>query len=156
VKRRDFINWVGLGWLATSLPVALAACAPEPPSASSGGGSPLPSPANTTAKAASAASFTQVGTVAELDKAGSLTVKVGGQDAVVIRDPANGANLIAVNATCTHKGCQVKWASGEKVFGCPCHGANFDATGKAVKGPAEKPLKVYLAKVDGAKVMVQA
>jgi cytochrome b6-f complex iron-sulfur subunit len=159
VKRRDFMNWVGLGWLATSLPVALAACTPETPSASTGGssmsGSPLPSPpANTTANAAGA--FTPVGTVAELDKAGSLAVKVGGEDAVVVRDPANSAKLVAVNATCTHKGCKVKWETGEKVFGCPCHGADFDTTGKAVKGPAKTPLKVYAAKVEGANVMVQA
>ncbi|MFO0173750.1 MAG: cytochrome B6, partial [Aphanizomenon sp.] len=29
MKRRDFINWVGLGCLASSLPVAIAACSPE-------------------------------------------------------------------------------------------------------------------------------
>ncbi|MFM5891932.1 MAG: cytochrome B6, partial [Dolichospermum sp.] len=29
MKRRDFINWVGLGFLASSLPVAIAACSPE-------------------------------------------------------------------------------------------------------------------------------
>jgi cytochrome b6-f complex iron-sulfur subunit len=156
VKRRDFMNWVGLGWLATSLPVALAACTPETPSISSGASSSPSPPANTTANAASAGRFTQVGTVAELDKAGSLAVKVGGEDAVVIRDPANSANLIAINSTCTHKGCKVKWETGEKVFGCPCHGADFDTTGKVLKGPAKTALKVYSAKVDGANVMVQA
>jgi cytochrome b6-f complex iron-sulfur subunit len=160
VKRRDFINWVGLGWLATSLPVALAACSPETPSANTGastGGSPLPSPpANPTTTASAAGAFTQVGTVADLDKSGSLAVKIGGEDAIVIRDPANSANLIAVNATCTHKGCKVKWESSEKRFDCPCHGADFDTAGKPVKGPAKTPLAVYSAKVNGANVMVQA
>jgi cytochrome b6-f complex iron-sulfur subunit len=156
VKRRDFMNWVGLSWLATSLPVAIAACTPETATT----GSPQPS-ASTAASTASgtanaASAFTSVGTVAELDKNGSLSVKVGGEDAIVIRDPANSAKLVAVNATCTHKGCKVKWQSAEKGFECPCHGANFDVAGKPLKGPAKTPLAVYQAKINGANVMVQA
>jgi cytochrome b6-f complex iron-sulfur subunit len=159
VKRRDFMNWVGLSWLATSLPVAIAACTPETPSATTGSPQPSASAAastasSTTANAASA--FTSVGTVAELDKNGSLSIKVGGEDAIVIRNPANGASLVAVSATCTHKGCKVKWQSNEKSFECPCHGADFDVTGKPVKGPARTPLTVYQAKIAGANVMVQA
>jgi|GEM_PF-1490719 len=29
MKRRSFLSWVGVGMLATSLPVALAACSSE-------------------------------------------------------------------------------------------------------------------------------
>ena len=34
MKRRDFINWVGLGLIASSLPVAIAACSSQTTSAS--------------------------------------------------------------------------------------------------------------------------
>jgi cytochrome b6-f complex iron-sulfur subunit len=155
VKRRDFMNWVGLSWLATSLPLAIAACTPETPSATTGSPQTAASTASsTTANAASA--FTSVGTLAELDKNGSLAVKIGGQDAIVIRDPANSAKLVAVSATCTHKGCKVAWEGGAKSFACPCHGAGFAVTGKPTKGPATKPLTVYQAKVNGPNVGVQA
>lgn len=45
------------------------------------------------------------------------------------------------DAACTHLGCLVTWDQNEHVFHCPCHGAVFDDTGGAVKGPVNTPLK---------------
>ncbi|MBD2592720.1 Rieske 2Fe-2S domain-containing protein [Nostoc spongiaeforme FACHB-130] len=64
MKRRDFINWVGLGLIASSLPVAIAAC--------------------------------------------------------------------------------------------PCHRAEYASDGQVQKGPAEKPLKTYTAKIEGDSVLVKS
>ncbi len=145
MKRREFVNFVGLGLLATSLPVALAACtATKEPVAT---GSPLPVPVKP-----EAGGFTKVGDLAALDKDGALAVKVGGVDAVVMRDPGDKTKLVAVSAVCTHKGCTVAW-KGDKLV-CPCHGASFDAAGKVLEGPAKAPLKVLSAKVVGSDVMV--
>jgi Rieske Fe-S protein len=46
-----------------------------------------------------------------------------------------------INTTCTHAGCSVVWRSDEKIFHCPCHGAEFDAAGNVRKGPAMRPLQ---------------
>jgi len=58
-------------------------------------------------------------------------------------DPAwlihpDAATFAAVSAVCTHQGCPVQWAGGG--FQCPCHGATYDATGKATGGPARGSL----------------
>jgi cytochrome b6-f complex iron-sulfur subunit len=48
-----------------------------------------------------------------------------------------------INAVCTHLGCVVPWNAGQNKFMCPCHGSQYDETGKVVRGPA--PLSLPLA-----------
>jgi cytochrome b6-f complex iron-sulfur subunit len=64
---------------------------------------------------------------------------------VVIQDDGQIANY-GINAVCTHLGCVVPWSASENKFKCPCHGSQYDATGKVVRGPA--PLSLALAKAD--------
>lgn len=141
MKRRDFISWVGLGWIASSLPVAIAACSsqtatPEPKSSVSEDGQ-------------------KIGTVAELDKTGQLLVNDSPVGTVLLVGKSQSANLIAVNPTCTHKGCTVTWNDQGKKFACPCHGSEFASDGKVLKGRADKPLKTYAAKIEGDAVVVK-
>lgn len=51
-----------------------------------------------------------------------------------------------INSVCTHLGCVVPWNAAENKFMCPCHGSQYDATGKVVRGPA--PLSLALAHAD--------
>ncbi|CAN0471515.1 unnamed protein product, partial [Ascophyllum nodosum] len=51
-----------------------------------------------------------------------------------------------INAVCTHLGCVVPWNAAENKFICHCHGSQYDATGKVVRGPA--PLSLALAHVE--------
>mmetsp|Transcript_96165 Transcript_96165/g.176125 ORF Transcript_96165/g.176125 Transcript_96165/m.176125 type:complete len:498 (+) Transcript_96165:97-1590(+) len=51
----------------------------------------------------------------------------------------------ALNAVCTHLGCVVPWNRAQNKFMCPCHGSQYDTTGKVVRGPA--PLSLALAHV---------
>jgi cytochrome b6-f complex iron-sulfur subunit len=51
-----------------------------------------------------------------------------------------------LNAVCTHLGCVVPWNESEGKFICPCHGSQYDATGKVVRGPA--PLSLALVNTD--------
>ncbi len=48
-----------------------------------------------------------------------------------------------LNAVCTHLGCVVPWNVAENKFMCPCHGSQYNAEGKVVRGPA--PLSLALA-----------
>ncbi len=57
-----------------------------------------------------------------------------------------GLERYGINSICTHLGCVVPWDTNENKFKCPCHGSQYDATGKVVRGPA--PLSLALAHAD--------
>lgn len=139
MNRRAFINWVGVGWLASSLPVAIAACSSDTTQAES----------NT-----DKGGFQAVGTVAQLDKNQQLLNKNSPVGAVLVVRTTSGSKISAVNPTCTHAGCAVNWAAKSQQFVCPCHGSRFGTDGKVLNGPAAKPLKTYQAKIEGDSVLV--
>jgi cytochrome b6-f complex iron-sulfur subunit len=56
-----------------------------------------------------------------------------------------------MTTTCTHQGCDLG-SEGEVVSGriiCGCHGAQFDANGSVLQGPARSPLVHFAVSVDG-------
>jgi cytochrome b6-f complex iron-sulfur subunit len=147
IQRRSFLTYLGVGWAASCFPLVLSACN----SGSENKSTVDAAAAQPKAKAANDTGFKPIGKVTQLDKAGSLSLgKV-----LVVRDPANKAKLIAVNPTCTHQGCIVKWEAKEKTFECPCHDAHYSADGKVKSGPASKPLATYSAKIAGDQVLVK-
>ncbi|MEL6383077.1 MAG: ubiquinol-cytochrome c reductase iron-sulfur subunit [Cyanobacteria bacterium J06626_18] len=152
MRRRDFVNWVGLGVLASSLPVAIAACQPDTASAPDA----APAEGESTAAAPSRDDgFVQVGSVSALDESGSIAEQnVAEQQVVVIRDPSDTAAVLAVNALCTHQGCSVDWNPDAGVFVCPCHDSQFNPDGSVAQGPATAPLPTYDAKIEGDIVLV--
>jgi cytochrome b6-f complex iron-sulfur subunit len=158
IKRRSFVKYFSVGWLASCFPVVLAACTPAGDKNAAKTSIPEPSDGAAEAKgvkkpstAKTADGFTPIGTVADLDKAGYL------QNAAVAvsRNPANPKQLLAVSPKCTHKGCVVAWQPGAKKYECPCHEAAFGADGKVLKGPATKALPTYTAKIVGTQVLVK-
>ncbi|MGQ4650194.1 cytochrome b6-f complex iron-sulfur subunit [Lyngbya aestuarii] len=52
-----------------------------------------------------------------------------------------------LNAVCTHLGCVVPWNASANRFICPCHGSQYDNTGKVVRGPAPLSLGLVHATV---------
>jgi cytochrome b6-f complex iron-sulfur subunit len=52
----------------------------------------------------------------------------------------------AINAVCTHLGCVVPWNRAANKYMCPCHGSQYDPTGKVIRGPA--PLSLALAHLE--------
>ena len=64
---------------------------------------------------------------------------------IVIQEDKTISNY-GINAVCTHLGCVVPWNAGEDKFMCPCHGSQYDAAGKVVRGPA--PLSLALVHAD--------
>jgi cytochrome b6-f complex iron-sulfur subunit len=146
LNRRKLLSWFGLGWLASLLPSSLVGCS----DANSPEAKSLPAP--TALAAAPSGSFKAIGTVAQLDKDGQLI----SDKIAVVRDPKDAKNVLAVNITCTHNGCDVKWKAADKAFVCPCHDAKFAADGVVLQGPANKPLQSYIAKIEKGQVQVRA
>ena len=151
MNRREFMNFVGFGMLAASLPVAIAACTPETTTDTA-----ATDTADTAATdEATPEGFTAVGTVADLDANGFLTQKgLAAGAVIVVRDPANSDSVIALNSKCTHQGCTVDWEETE--FSCACHGSKFATDGTATVGPAVRPLETYEATIEGDTVLVEA
>lgn len=153
MNRRNFLRWAGVGLLASSLPVAIAACTPDAESDESTANT---GSANNTPGATSG-EFQVVGTVSNLDSQGQLLVKDGfaAGPVLIVRNPELPDSLVAVNAACTHAGCDVEWQSGQAAFICPCHDSRFSVSGQVLQGPADEPLKSYEAKVEGDEILVK-
>jgi len=135
-----------MGWVASSLPIALAACSSSGTTNQSSSQSPI------AGDQSRPDGFTKVGTVAQLEAGAIVVPKTSPLGPVaVVRDRGN---LVAVNPTCSHQGCIVAWQpSGEYI--CPCHQAKFTATGGVTQGPTRVPLRVYQVKIEGSDVLVK-
>ena len=155
IKRRSFLGYFSVGWLATCFPVVLAACAPNTSESQATAKTDEPAAADKDktkpATKKTADGYTAIGSVSQLEKAGYLQTK----QVAVSRDPANPKQLVAVNPKCTHQGCDVAWVPGAKKYACPCHDSDFAADGKVLKGPATAPLATYPVKIVGTQVLVK-
>jgi quinol---cytochrome c reductase iron-sulfur subunit, bacillus type len=72
----------------------------------------------------------------------------------VVRD-AQGTYRVFDNH-CTHLGCPYHWEASQQRFICPCHGGQFDATGKVLAGPPPRPLDYYETKVENGTLYMGA
>lgn len=68
-----------------------------------------------------------------------------GDATYLIVENDNEIRNYGINAVCTHLGCVVPWNKAANKFMCPCHGSQYDETGKVVRGPA--PLSLALAHI---------
>ncbi|MGL5795308.1 MAG: ubiquinol-cytochrome c reductase iron-sulfur subunit [Waterburya sp.] len=141
MKRREFLNWVGLGLLASCFPVALAAC------------SKTSSNNNNTAlsNGSDGGNFVSIGTSEELQKNGYLLDK--NSKVIVVKDSNN--QILAVNSVCTHRGCTVEWQKDSNTLLCPCHDAKFSPNGQVLSKPAKTPLASYEVKEENGAVLVK-
>jgi cytochrome b6-f complex iron-sulfur subunit len=144
MNRRNFLYWVGIGGLATSLPIAIAACGPD---ATNSTDTTEPAPDTTdTATEQPAADGLMLGTISDLDSQGSLVIE-DPEKVIVVRDPSNSEAVIALTANCNHRDCTVEWAADSQEFVCPCHQSRFALDGSIVDGPATEPLRPLQAEI---------
>lgn len=156
MDRRTFLSWVGVGTLASSLPVVIAACtSSETPEASRD-----QETSDTSASAppeANAEGFTEIGKLSDLEANGELTQKdFAGAPLLVILNPDDKTQAIAFKNQCTHQQCEVDWDQAGGSLDCPCHGSKFKPDGTVANGPAAEPLPTYEAKIEGDTVLVKA
>jgi cytochrome b6-f complex iron-sulfur subunit len=88
--------------------------------------------------------------LAELDPDGFLTVTIGEDEVLLVRE---GEQVRALDLTCTHQGCAVAKRRDQLV--CPCHGSRFDLQGAVLRGPATERLATYPVERDGDSVVIR-
>ena len=83
---------------------------------------------------------------------GSLRVlPEGHRDPIYVLAQPDGS-FTALSPICTHKGCTVD-VQGERLV-CPCHGSTYDRNGRVLRGPAERALARYDARVTPERVLI--
>ena len=142
--RRQFMNLLTFGTITGT---ALGAAYPiikyfVPPSSGGGGG-------GVTAKDALGDNV-NVTAFLEEHKPGDRVLVQGlkGDPTYLVVKEEGGLQDYGISSICTHLGCVVPWDINAGRFKCPCHGSQYDATGKVVRGPA--PLSLALAHADVA------
>ena len=65
------------------------------------------------------------------------------------------SGVMAIDSTCTHLGCGVRWDADEQLIKCPCHGGVYDRMGTVKSGPPPAPLARLATKVEGDQILVQ-
>jgi nitrite reductase/ring-hydroxylating ferredoxin subunit len=68
-------------------------------------------------------------------------------------DVTQGA-LVALELTCTHKGCIVAWQPRTQEFVCPCHQGRYDPEGRVLAGKPPAPLSRWQVELRGDEIWV--
>ena len=140
-SRRFFLEMIGAGAAAA----ALAACT---------NGASLP-PATTAACGANTCiDLTDAANSALTQPGGVLSFDAANDTIMVVR--VSDTEVLAISAVCTHSGCIVDWNDSAQRIDCNCHGSEFGTDGHVIRGPANRPLKVYTASLssDGNTITV--
>ena len=66
-----------------------------------------------------------------------------------------GADVVALDPTCTHLGCRVRWEAEARELRCPCHGGVYDHLGIVKSGPPPAPLPRLATRIDNDQILVQ-
>jgi len=101
-------------------------------------GQPLPTLSGTVANGAVAVS---IAAGSPLAATGGLALVTSSAGSFLVARTGDGT-FAAVSAQCTHQACLVSNYTGQ-TYVCPCHGSEFDTSGRVVLGPAVSPLAQY-------------
>jgi nitrite reductase/ring-hydroxylating ferredoxin subunit len=62
---------------------------------------------------------------------------------------------LALESTCSHLGCSVRWDAQATQFRCPCHGGTYDQQGNVIAGPPPRPLTRLEVKIEDGDCFVR-
>ncbi len=147
MKRREFLNWVGIGLLASFFPIALAACSEKQSqeTAETSIAKDIPS------DVPDSSGYLTIGTTQELTE--NRYIVSNKSNIIVFRNSSN--NLSAVSLICTHQGCSVDWKKSSNSLYCACHGSEFAVDGKVLQGPALDSLSSFEVKEEAESILVK-
>jgi len=74
---------------------------------------------------------------------GALLIDSASDTIMVIR--TSDSHVAALSAICTHAGCAMDYNTTQQQLDCGCHGSQFSIAGQVVRGPANRPVRVYTA-----------
>lgn len=77
---------------------------------------------------------------------GAMLLDTSSDTIMVIRQ--SSSDVVALSAICTHSGCSMNFNASQQLLDCPCHGSQFDESGNVLRGPANRPLRVYQTSLD--------
>lgn len=119
------------------LAVILPGCGGGNPTAANLG-QPLPT---TTGTVANGAVSVAVGTGSPLNATGGMAL-ITSSAGNFLATRTGAATFVVVTANCTHQDCAVSNFTGQ-AYVCPCHGSEFDTSGRVTLGPAVAPLRQF-------------
>ena len=94
-----------------------------------------------------------LGKVAELQQVGGARVlNIKDQKILIVRD--SETSVRAINPTCTHKKCEVKYKQNTNTLFCKCHKSAFQLDGTVTAGPAPRPLQTYPAEIQNEQIVI--
>lgn len=83
---------------------------------------------------------------------GAMLVDTASDTIMVIR--ISDTQVVALSAICTHAGCPMDYRASQQLLDCGCHGSQFSTDGRVVRGPANRPVRVYTATLTGTMITV--
>jgi cytochrome b6-f complex iron-sulfur subunit len=131
-SRRAVLHGIGLGAIGTLL---LGSCGQS--------GTNLPSATSTTCGSDTCIDLGDSSNAVLASVGGAMVVDLASDTVVVIR--ASDTAVTVLSDVCTHAGCTMDFDDTAMQLTCPCHGSVFSLDGKVVRGPANRPVKVYSA-----------
>jgi len=134
--RREFCKQVATAAACTGGFALLSACGGNPAGATQG--SPLAQISGSVANGGVSVPVAAGGPLANAGAMAMVTSTAG--NFLVARTSAS--QFVAVTANCTHDACVVSNATLSS-YVCPCHGSEFDTSGRVIVGPAVTPLRQF-------------
>lgn len=102
--------------------------------------------------------YVPIGNLSDFPAGAVMTKQVtdanGGNATIFVENIAGQSDPLVLSDVCTHNGCHVQWVDSQSIFGCPCHGGQYNKDGTVKAGPPPAPLAHLQVKVEGGVVSV--
>jgi cytochrome b6-f complex iron-sulfur subunit len=140
-SRRVVLEGIGIAALAGWL---LDACGSN--------GADLPSATTSTCSGGTCIDLGDAANATLTEVGGTMAFDADSDTILVARTSAT--EVIALSAVCTHAGCIVDYSATTGNVECECHGSEFATDGSVLRGPANRPLKMYAATLSGTTITI--
>ena len=138
--RRQFCRQCSAGLAALGGATILQACGGGSPTSASGGVNASALPSVNGSVVGSGIQVT-IDASSPLASAGSVAIVLSSAGSVLV-GRTGADSFTALSATCTHQGCTITGHNGS-TYVCPCHGSQFDISGRVLSGPAPRSLQQF-------------